>query len=78
METYLHKDNTRGFFVDIGDKSSIEAALNRNGIVIVSVEEAFRVNEILVFEFRVKAEESEIAFALDSMVKLIRPYPRGK
>jgi reverse gyrase len=79
MESQLNKDGTRSFLVDGVNKVEAISVLSRFDIELVDTIDAIfdSSGRVLDVEFVVLGSEADISFALDSITKFIRPYPKG-
>lgn len=79
MSYYTYPNGNKSFLVDSLDKKDVETALSKHGIHIEKIIDAmFGIEgKVLMVDFVVSASDAEISFALDSITKLVRPYPKG-
>lgn len=79
MDSHLYEDGSRGFLVDAVDKSDALTALAKFGIEVISTEDAIfdGADRVLEVEFIVKCSNDDFSFALESITKMVRPYPKG-
>jgi hypothetical protein len=79
MQTYRNEDGTESFLVDAMDAEEAKAVLAKFDVEFVDSENALfdgqgRVTDV---DFTVKGKNDDISFALESMVKMTRPYPKA-
>ncbi len=76
---HINADGTKSFLIDAVDKNDAIVALAKFNISVLKTEEAIFSDsgKVLDIDFTVDAKDEEISFALDSMTKMLRPYPKG-
>ena len=77
MNSHLNKDGTRSFLIDALDKADAINALSKFNLEILEEEDAIfdSSGNVSVVEFVIRGSEDNVSFALDSITKMIRPYP---
>ena len=79
MHSHLYEDGSRSFLVGAADKSDALTALAKLNIEVLATEDAIfdgrgNVSDV---DFLVKCSEHDFSFAMDSITKMVRPYPKG-
>jgi hypothetical protein len=79
MQPYRNEDGTKSFLVDAMDSDEAKAVLAKFGVEFVGSEDALfdGTGRVADVDFTVRGRDDEIAFALESMVKMVRPYPKN-
>ena len=79
MGIHLNDDGTKSFLVDALDKTDVLTALSKFNIEGVETGDAIfdGFDRVSAVDFTVRSSVEEISFALDSITKMVRPYPKG-
>lgn len=79
MGIHLNDDGTKSFLVDVLDKTDVLTVLSKFDIEVVETEDAIfdGSGHVLAVDFTVWSSPEDISFALDSITKMVRPYPKG-
>jgi hypothetical protein len=78
MHSHLYEDGSRSFLVDVIDKSDALTALAKFNIEVLATEDAIfdGHGKVLDVDFLVRCTNNDLSFAMDSITKMIRPYPK--
>jgi proteasome assembly chaperone (PAC2) family protein len=76
---YLNKDGTISFLVNTIETEEAKSVLTKFDIQVLDTEDAVfnAAGGVTDVDFTVRGKREDISFALDSIVKMIRPYPEG-
>jgi hypothetical protein len=79
MRPYQNEDGTKSFLVDAKEIGEAKAVLAKFAIDFIDSQNAVfdDQGDVTDVDFTVRGQDDDISFALDSMVKIIRPYPEG-
>jgi len=76
---YLNEDGTISFLVNAMETEEAKALLAKFDIQVLDTQDAVfdGAGVVTDVDFTVRGKDEDISFALDSMIKMIRPYPQG-
>lgn len=78
-DIHNNEDGTLSFLIDALEVSQASVALSKQNIRIVGEDGALfdRAGTVMEVDMTVEGSEEDVLFALQDMIKFIRPYPKG-
>ena len=78
-DIYDNEDGTFSFLMDALEVTQARVALSKQNVRILTEDDALydRQGRVMNVDMTVEGSEDDILFALQDMIKFIRPYPKG-